>query len=1164
MKKLLLIILSVMAFAGMSVAQDVYTAGYYTSEGSHKAAVYKNGSKLHESPDSRSESKGVVLFNGDVYWIDNAYTANDTYNYGDIFKNGSRWFNSPTGQGYHINGICAGTNYVFSAGCLTVGGIRRAAFWRGDDTAPFYTLGSSTYPSEAMAICPANTTSGNYVSAIAGIQYTSSSDYEGVVWMSGSQLCSLGISVTPSGIAYYDGYLYVSANCYDASISDRIAKVFKVNISDGSVTEYATLTNGTSVGRVFAVGIDAGDVYAAGWQGTIQKVWKNGQDYYNVNADVLMAVWANSDGVYCAGDSNNQGHVWKDGSVLYNISNCEYTYGMFIHQECADNEVRSLPFDEGFENGNTSWLCWTKRDVDNNNGGSHFRPFWDRRSGYANTGDYCAYHGWGINDQENWLISPRLFLQPGRDVTTLTFESKEDAIGDFTYEGVWISTTNTDANSFTEIWSQTSPSESWSTVEIDLKDYQGQAVYIAFKYTGADGHVWSIDDVSLYESFQPCNDATVPFVESFNSSINWCWYFIDSDMSGGDRCWQYSSSEQCAYHPWGQQNTPQEGWLISRGIELPAGQNYLLTFDEKNSSSGTNMKNSVLVGVNGQEGSFTEVWSETSDFPSSWTQRSIDLTSYAGQTINLAFKYEGTWAHMWYIDNISVEANTPEYTINVVANNAAWGSVTGGGTYQQGENVTITATPNSGYEFKQWTKGGENISTSPVYQFTATEDATYTAVFGEPEVVYYNITTDVNPVGAGTVEGANTYPAGATAYLTATANSGWRFSHWNDGITTNPRTITVTANANYTAYFLQESYMITVEASPAEGGTVTGGGSYHYGDMVTLAATPNQGYVFVSWNDGVTTSSRTVSVTGNASYTAIFSEEGVTTYTIIVKPNDPSLGSTTGGGTYPEGSVITISAVAEHQAHFVNWNDNNTDNPRTITVTRDATYVANFETDQMYTITVESGDIHMGSVAGGGTFAAGTVITISANAFDGYYFIGWNDGNAENPRNITVTQNAAYKALFSQNAVVTYTLAVMCNTSEGTVIGSGTYAAGTAVTIAAIPNSGYEFDKWHDGNTQNPRQVTVNDNLTYVAFFKGTGVDENDMTAYTLYPNPARESIRIKGIEPNSEVQIYNILGMLVRTVNAGPDDEISVVDLAEGLYMVRCGNVTLRFVKTF
>jgi hypothetical protein len=723
-------------------------------------------------------------------------------------------------------------------------------------------------------------------------------------------------------------------------------------------------------------------------------------------------------------------------------------------------------------------------------------------------------------------------------------------------------------SSFTEIWTQTDPAAEWNTVEIDLTQFQGEAVYIAFKYTGNNAHAWYIDNVSVYDFFQPCTWTTLPFVDSFDDEINWCWYIFDGDMSGGKKCWQYSSSEQSAYHPWGQQNTPQEGWLISRGIQLPAGQNYLLTFNERNYSSGTNMKNSVLVAVDVEEdempeiGDFAEVWSESSGFPSSWTQRSIDLTAYAGHTVNIAFKYEGTWAHNWYIDDINLNNNTPEYTITVVANNAAWGSVTGGNTYQQGANVTITATPNTGYEFKQWTKDGVNISTNPTYSFIATEDATYTAIFAEPEVVYYTINAVADPAEGGTVEGGNTYPAGATAYLTATANVGWQFSNWNDDNTDNPRQIIVNANASYTAYFTQLSYTITVEASPAEGGTVSGGGSFHYGDMATLTATPNAGYVFHSWSDGETNSTRMVSVTGHATYTALFAEEGVTTYNITVTPNDPALGSTTGTGTYPEGSVISISAEPQANVHFVNWGDGNTDNPRQITVTQDATYVAIFEADRMYTINVESDNPTMGTATGGGTFPEGTVITISATANEGYYFVGWNDGNAENPRNITVTQDATYRALFSQNAVVTYTVTVMCNSSEGTVSGSGTYAEGSVITIAATPNSGFEFDKWNDENTQNPRQVTVNDNLIFVAFFRGTGVDENGTTAFTIYPNPANESICIAGIESNSEVRIFNSLGMLVKVVNVSADQEIGISELAAGLYVARCGNSTLRFVK--
>ena len=426
----------------------------------------------------------------------------------------------------------------------------------------------------------------------------------------------------------------------------------------------------------------------------------------------------------------------------------------------------------------------------------------------------------------------------------------------------------------------------------------------------------------------------------------------------------------------------------------------------------------------------------------------------------------------------------------------------------------------------------------------------------------YTITTNVNPVGAGTVDGAGTYPAGETVYLTASANPGWQFSHWNDGITTNPRSIIVNGNATYTANFLQQNYTLTVNASPAEGGTVTGGGSYHYGDVATLTATANNGFTFISWSDGNVNATRTVTVTGNATYTALFNAAGTTMYTVTVLSDNPLLGSVSGGGTYPEGAVIQITATPNLNARFVSWDDGNTDNPRDVIVTGNMTFHAIFAALQHYTITVESANPTMGTATGGGSFLEGTTITISATPYSGYYFTSWDDGNADNPRTITVTQNATYKAQFSANAVVTYTLTVICNNAEGTVIGGGTYTAGATATIAAIPNSGYEFDKWSDGSSHNPRQVIVNDNMVFVAFFKGTGVDEGELNPMTLYPNPAKESIHILGIEANSTIEIYNSLGMLVKVVNAGSDQEIGVSDLASGLYLVRCGNRILRFIK--
>lgn len=79
---------------------------------------------------------------------------------------------------------------------------------------------------------------------------------------------------------------------------------------------------------------------------------------------------------------------------------------------------------------------------------------------------------------------------------------------------------------------------------------------------------------------------------------------------------------------------------------------------------------------------------------------------------------------------------------------------------------------------------------------------------------------------------------------------------------------------------------------------------------------------------------------------------------------------------------------------------------------------------------------------------------------------------------------------------------------------------------------------------------------------EGNGVGEIGDEALVVYPNPARDRIRIEGLEADSEVQIYNAIGELVKTVKAEANGEINIVELAKGLYLVRCGTATMRFVK--
>ena len=73
------------------------------------------------------------------------------------------------------------------------------------------------------------------------------------------------------------------------------------------------------------------------------------------------------------------------------------------------------------------------------------------------------------------------------------------------------------------------------------------------------------------------------------------------------------------------------------------------------------------------------------------------------------------------------EVITPQYTVTVRAGTG--GSATGGGTVSAGTRVTVTATPDSGYHFVNWTESDQQVSTEASYTFEVTASRTLTAVF---------------------------------------------------------------------------------------------------------------------------------------------------------------------------------------------------------------------------------------------------------------------------------------------------------------------------------------------------------------------------------------------------------------------------------------------------
>ena len=275
-------------------------------------------------------------------------------------------------------------------------------------------------------------------------------------------------------------------------------------------------------------------------------------------------------------------------------------------------------------------------------------------------------------------------------------------------------------------------------------------------------------------------------------------------------------------------------------------------------------------------------------------------------------------------------------------------------------------------------------------------------------------------------------------------------------------------------------FTITVESDHPAWGSVTGGGTYYYGDTIQISATANLGFAFLGWDDGVESNPRAVIVTEDQTFIAKFD---IRQCVISTSVSPEGSGFVNGGGTYNYGEIIHLVAHSNTGYIFDKWADGEIANPRNVFVENDASFTALF-TPLQYEITTISDPEEGGRVYGGGMYDYGWTATLTATPNENYIFLCWSDGIVSNPRNVTVTGNATYKALFHQNGTPQYTVTVLSNDANlGIVSGSGTYPEGVTIEISATPISGAVFTGWDDGNTDNPRSVHVTGNLTFTAIF---------------------------------------------------------------------------------
>ena len=177
---------------------------------------------------------------------------------------------------------------------------------------------------------------------------------------------------------------------------------------------------------------------------------------------------------------------------------------------------------------------------------------------------------------------------------------------------------------------------------------------------------------------------------------------------------------------------------------------------------------------------------------------------------------------------------------------------------------------------------------------------------------------------------------------------------------------------------------------------------------------------------------------------------------------------------------------------------------------------------KQYTLSVTAGD--GGSVSTtGGTFSQGTQVSITATPNAGYSFSSWSNGSTANPLSVTLNSNTSVTANF-EVVINTYTLSI--GISEGGFVTSpdvsgiisGSYTEGAQLNLIAEPSSCYRFLSWSDGETENPRILTLNQNIGISAVFENINneieyslVKLKFPCAYPINPNkPYNETTKYK------------------------------------------------------
>ena len=245
--------------------------------------------------------------------------------------------------------------------------------------------------------------------------------------------------------------------------------------------------------------------------------------------------------------------------------------------------------------------------------------------------------------------------------------------------------------------------------------------------------------------------------------------------------------------------------------------------------------------------------------------------------------------------------------------------------YEPGSLVTLIAVPADNWRFDHWE--GDAAGAPSTTTLVMDGDRSVHAVFGFVPPLFVSVTTEIS--GHGVVlrnPGASLYAVGSEVLFEATADSGWRFDHWEGDIfgVVNPIEFDVAGPMTVHAVFVPENgYSLSIDVSGS--GSVASdplGGLYLADTAVTLTAVAEDGWLFDHWelDAGGAISTTTVTMAGDRSVRAVFVPEGPGPGVYINPlPQSGRALAVFSGGTIAQASAGMVSIWVIDQGQYIGY-----------------------------------------------------------------------------------------------------------------------------------------------------------------------------------------------------------------------------------------------------